>query len=356
MASIAWRFVPQTAIEHWCAPSVGKTRTSKGEGGTWFGSEHTDAVHGAARFALRRFHGQSTEVWTPPEEPVFKELKIGFVFDKIARFERRIRAGVADASDLNGYSAEERWMTICETSADALESWSQTAMDRQPALAHVAAARACIDRGWAVRGSGRSETVHPQAWDVFHDHLRSAEHHAFRAVIADPTDPLPFVVLTITARALGIPVEQRVTRIREAAERGVTLALAMQAAVTLGPMWGGSVAGARAMLTEFDRVLEPGSPARIAYLTLLNEATNANVSMNASKLLLEEHLVAANARTPDTPIDLVVLCRALDAAVRHKHRLASELAHKIGKNRIGRQLTDEEYAQHSRVASTGVGA
>lgn len=76
-----------------------------------------------------------------------------------------------------------------------------------------------INWAWAVRGAQPTAEVDPAAWATFNNGLLDAEVDLHQAIRLAPDDPLPWIRLMITGRALGMSVEEACDRFEESEAR-----------------------------------------------------------------------------------------------------------------------------------------
>jgi len=86
----------------------------------------------------------------------------------------------------------------------------------QDALAYLIRGAGGVGWAWEARGSGWSDTVTPEGWQLFFDRLRTADQDLHRAGRLDAENPLPWVSLLPAAMGLQIPQAERELRFEQA--------------------------------------------------------------------------------------------------------------------------------------------
>lgn len=98
-----------------------------------------------------------------------------------------------------------------------------------------------IKWGWAARGGGKAETVQDESWKTFWSRLEEAERDLYKAAELDPTDPVPWTYLVISARGIEKGIPEIGERLKQAHARRPWHHFAFsQALQGYAKKWGGS--------------------------------------------------------------------------------------------------------------------
>ncbi|MDR1392769.1 MAG: hypothetical protein LBJ62_02190 [Bifidobacteriaceae bacterium] len=109
---------------------------------------------------------------------------------------------VQDAAEVGG---EDFWRSAAADAPD--DPWVLTVLG------------VCLTyTGWEIRGRGRASTVTKDHWQPFYEYLREAEQCLIRACAIDPNSPLAWRERLVTARGLGVGLEETRRRYARAAQ------------------------------------------------------------------------------------------------------------------------------------------
>lgn len=123
--------------------------------------------------------------------------------------------------------------------------------------------------GWEARGGGKAETVQDQSWQIFWQRLEQAERDLQKAAELDPTDPVPWAHLVISARGLERGIPEIGERLKQAHARRPWHHLAFtQAMQGFAKKWGGS----HELMFDLARQVRDGAPDGASAHTVVAEA------------------------------------------------------------------------------------
>ncbi len=119
----------------------------------------------------------------------------------------------ADWIEAAGQDWEERWSRVRTLAGSAAEddAWLQAWKTARPGdpTAAVVDADTAVNVAWNVRGSQSGARTTQEQFRLFHDLLLTAQRAAHEAQkLADPADPVPYMVEQNIAMGLGYPHEQ----------------------------------------------------------------------------------------------------------------------------------------------------
>lgn len=126
-----------------------------------------------------------------------------------------------------------------------------------------------IKWGWEARGGGKAESVQDQSWKVFWQRLEDAERDLYKAAELDPTDPVPWAYLVISARGLERGVPDVGERLKQAHARRPWHHFAFsQALQGFAKKWSGS----HELMLDLARQVQDGAPDGASAHTVVAEA------------------------------------------------------------------------------------
>ncbi|MEU8779030.1 hypothetical protein [Streptomyces sp. NPDC048606] len=171
-----------------------------------------------------------------------------------------VRAGhwetAAQFVELTGDDWEERWqrvLLLSRSACDEDDAWLLAWRAARPTdpTAAVVAAETAVQVAWNVRGSARASHTSQEQFRLFHQLLGTAQRAAQEAQrLADPADPLPYMVEQAIAMGLGYSHERYRALWAEITDRAPRLLFAHTAALQY---WCRKWRGSHELALEFAR-------------------------------------------------------------------------------------------------------
>ncbi|MFI5912082.1 hypothetical protein [Dactylosporangium sp. NPDC051541] len=200
-------------------------------------------------------------------DSTFGRPELVAVRDAAARGDLRTLYAALNGGLTSAHDRLDRMLTAVDTLTErtgtavpaGLDDWLRAEPGNPTALALRGGAE--IARAWELRGAAVARETQPQRLQAFRAALPEAERYLRAAAQADPRDPAPWAFLLRMARGQQLDTAE-VLRLREELQARAPHHLRSQAnaAIALGPMWGGSTQLALEVVRTWLTQAPAGSP------------------------------------------------------------------------------------------------